>query len=255
VDVGLESSRAQPATADDKLVDKEMEKRQVDQLPPDPRYADPDDVETMLNAHKEEKTDPANNGPMQVNGSSAQERALNTSDTSESGEGRSEGERPGLGEDPLYAVPEQVTARLKARKALASAAAAHTNNPPTIPQSDIPAAVQPVLREALEAWRKAESKRETDTTLAKLNYSRAATLLTKVQVDPAVAGDQALRLSISHKRQEALTKCSEMEQLTNHRARSGYGGEGECRQCGQFRQLNPHLLCGPCHLKNKISQT
>ena len=38
----------------------------------------------------------------------------------------------------------------------------------------IPASVQPVLLEALEAWRRAESKKESDITLAKMSYSRAA---------------------------------------------------------------------------------
>ena len=40
--------------------------------------------------------------------------------------------------------------------------------------ADIPASVQPVLLEALEAWRRAESKKESDITLAKMSYSRAA---------------------------------------------------------------------------------
>ena len=31
-----------------------------------------------------------------------------------------------------------------------------------------------MLSEALEVWRKAESKRESDVTLARMNYSRAA---------------------------------------------------------------------------------
>ena len=42
-------------------------------------------------------------------------------------------------------------------------------------------------------------------------------LLMKVLLDPAV--DQSLRENISHKRQEALTKCSEMEALIHHKQR------------------------------------
>ena len=44
-------------------------------------------------------------------------------------------------------------------------------------------------------------------------------LLMKVLLDPATAVDQSLRENISHKRQEALTKCSEMEALIHHKQR------------------------------------
>ena len=40
--------------------------------------------------------------------------------------------------------------------------------------SDIPEAVRPSLIEALSEWRKAEAKRDSDATLAKMSYSRAA---------------------------------------------------------------------------------
>ena len=43
--------------------------------------------------------------------------------------------------------------------------------------------------------------------------------------------------------------------LLSYNHRSAYGGSGKCSQCGQLRQLNSQQMCGPCHLKNKISQT
>ncbi|CAI8040958.1 hypothetical protein GBAR_LOCUS22765 [Geodia barretti] len=46
-----------------------------------------------------------------------------------------------------------------------------------------------------------------------------------------------------------------METLINRSKRPVYGGSGKCSQCGQSRQLNYQQMCGPCHLKNKISQT
>ncbi|CAI8040959.1 hypothetical protein GBAR_LOCUS22765, partial [Geodia barretti] len=119
-------------------------------------------------------------------------------------------DRPGLGEDPLYAVPEQVAARLRAKKAVSSSATQSTHG-------EIPESVEPVLLEALGAWQKAESMRDSDITLARNNYSRAATLLTKVLLDPAV--DPTLKQNISSKRQEALTKCSAMETLINRSKR------------------------------------
>jgi hypothetical protein len=119
--------------------------------------------------------------------------------------------------------------------------------------AEIPESVEPVLREALEVWQRAESKRDSNITLARNSYSRAATLLTKVLLDPAL--DPTLKQNISTKRQEALTKCSAMEALINRSKRSVYGGSGKCSQCGQLRQLNSQQMCGPCHLKNKISQT
>ena len=41
-------------------------------------------------------------------------------------------------------------------------------------------------------------------------------LLLKVLLDPAVAKDQTLRQNINHKRQEALNKCSQMNELHNN---------------------------------------
>ena len=81
----------------------------------EPRYADPDDIQIMLKkAPVVEKLEPP----------------VATADTTTAGKigegggvgGEVEGERPGLGEDPLYAVPEQVAARLRAKKALSSTA-------------------------------------------------------------------------------------------------------------------------------------
>ena len=40
--------------------------------------------------------------------------------------------------------------------------------------AEIPESVEPVLLEALGAWQKAESMRDSDITLARNNYSRAA---------------------------------------------------------------------------------
>ena len=81
---------------------------------PDPRYADPDEIQTFLKVTPEpEKVEPTG-----VTASVSGGRG---------GGGEGEvvaevGERPGLGEDPLYAVPEQVAARLRAKKTVSSSA-------------------------------------------------------------------------------------------------------------------------------------
>ena len=80
---------------------------------PDPRYADPDEIQTFLKVTPEpEKVEPT---------------GVTASVSGGGGGGEGEvvaevGERPGLGEDPLYAVPEQVAARLRAKKAVSSSA-------------------------------------------------------------------------------------------------------------------------------------
>ena len=66
-------------------------------VPPDPLYADPDMVHTMLTTKPSQQT--VTNGATQT-----PPREQEISSSSECNE------RPGLGEDPLYAVPEQVMA-------------------------------------------------------------------------------------------------------------------------------------------------
>ena len=48
--------------------------------------------------------------------------------------------------------------------------------------AEIPESVEPVLREALEVWQRAESKRDSDITLARNSYSRAASELKSLLV-------------------------------------------------------------------------
>jgi hypothetical protein len=224
-------------------------------LPPDPLHADPDVVQTMMRSIAEQR---GRDQQQEADITNSLQRRTPEPSPPQPGVG----ERPGLGEDPLYAVPEQVVAKMRAKKSLSAAQPAdvgkETVTPPTTTPSDIPVSVQPVLQEALAAWRKAESKRDSDITVARMNYSRAATLLMKVLLDPAVANDQTLYRNISHKRTEALTKCSEMNDrlLTQGIKQSSvYSSDGVCSQCGKRRQLNSQKMCGPCHLKDKMSQT
>ena len=88
---------------------------------PDPRYADPDEIQTFL----EETRKPEEVEPTSV---TASESGGGGGGGGGGGEVVAEvGERPGLGEDPLYAVPEQVAARLRARKAVSSSATQSTH--------------------------------------------------------------------------------------------------------------------------------
>ena len=52
--------------------------------------------------------------------------------------------------------------------------------------------------------------------------SMVVALLMKVLLDPAVAKDQTLRHNISHKRTQALSKCSEMSDKLNQRLKHKY---------------------------------
>ena len=74
-------------------------------VPPDPSYADPDMVHTMLTTKPSQQT--VTNGATQT-----LPREQETSSSSECME------RPGLGEDPLYAVPEQVMARMRGKQTI-----------------------------------------------------------------------------------------------------------------------------------------
>ena len=74
-------------------------------VPPDPLYADPDMVHTMLTTNPSQQT--VTNGATQT--------LPTEQETSSSSECM---ERPGLGEDPLYAVPEQVMARMRGKQTI-----------------------------------------------------------------------------------------------------------------------------------------
>ena len=90
---------------------REGARREKVKLPPDPLYADPDVVHTMLvsiagtrGTEKEKSVAAKASQTIPPNGT-----------VSEPGPG--EEERRGLGEDPMYAVPEQVMAKMRAKKA------------------------------------------------------------------------------------------------------------------------------------------
>ena len=129
VDVEKTSKEAQPASMrGDRLYKEERREREQTsseggrrrvreiESAPDPGYADPDEIQTMLGEDLKPK-----------------ETLATSSGRGEVGDGRREegetlvGERPGLGEDPLYAVPEQVAAKLRAKKTAAqSPTSAHS---------------------------------------------------------------------------------------------------------------------------------
>lgn len=88
---------------------------------PDPLYADPDMVHTMMkniagNGETEKKKDTVNVG-------SAVALKTPASGADPTPAQYKEGERLGLGEDPLYAVPEQVVAKMRAKKEMSAAQA------------------------------------------------------------------------------------------------------------------------------------
>ena len=83
-------------------------------LPPDPLYADPDTVQTML------KTTPTTTpSTTSLNQPSIEATSNTTTQPPREPSSGEREERPaGLGEDPLYAVPEQVVARMRAKNAV-----------------------------------------------------------------------------------------------------------------------------------------
>ena len=80
-------------------------------LPPDPLYTDPDVVQTMMRSIAEQRGRDQQHEADITN--PLQRRTPEPSPP--------QPERPGLGEDPLYAVPEQVVARMRAKKSLSAA--------------------------------------------------------------------------------------------------------------------------------------
>ena len=205
---------------------------------PDPLYEDPDKIQATLRDTPKQKTpktlaaaledttggfsrlqDGGGRVNQSLDGSGGLGASGRVSTASQSGGGvggvsasecgggeESTGKRLELGEDPLYAVPEQLAAKLRAKRATVSSSqlpnthsttagtSSHTvpfmnhshsdkivvlllqlvSDSKCVHLSEIPGSVEPMLREALEVWRKAESKRESDVTLARMNYSRAA---------------------------------------------------------------------------------
>ena len=98
--------------------EREREKRE---LPPDPLYADPDDVHTMLDSTAGTRDTEKKAGEVGRASSKASKTAPPAKLVSESGQSRyGDGDKPGLGEDPLYAVPEQVVAKMRGQKASSS---------------------------------------------------------------------------------------------------------------------------------------
>ena len=88
--------------------------RENSDLPPDPLYADPDTVQTML------KTTPTTiPSTTSLNQPSIEATSNTTTQPPREPSSGEREERPaGLGEDPLYAVPEQVVARMRAKNAV-----------------------------------------------------------------------------------------------------------------------------------------
>ena len=99
---------------------EQEQRREQKKVPPDPLYADPDMVHTMMkniagNGETEKKKDAKNVGSEVVRKTPAGDPDPTTAQSKE-------GERPGLGEDPLYAVPEQVMAKMRAKSMSAAQA-------------------------------------------------------------------------------------------------------------------------------------
>ena len=61
--------------------------------------------------------------------------------------------------------------------------------------------------------------------------------------------------SHTHTHTHTCTHARTHTHTHTHTHSSMYSSDGVCSRCGQTRQLNTQQMCGPCHLKDKISRT
>ncbi|XP_064393192.1 mucin-2-like isoform X2 [Halichondria panicea] len=141
-----------------------------------------------------------------------------------------------IGEDPLYAVPEQVKKRLKASDKEIDA---------------LPRWVQAKLSEARDLLAKAQAVRGSDDTVALMLLTQFKSILDKILRDPVVQSRTVLSQQIRAKREEGVRLY---DQLKPKKETPSEKTRDTCGRCGQMRDLDPNLiLCGPCVLRLRVS--